>query len=320
MDALNTYSVKQLKNIVVTHNASEKVNMIKAYGKMKKPELVEAISKQIKQEHLMKILEALKISTIVSGETMKIKVKRQPTKMNTKMVEEMLMMMEEGGSKVAEKIRKSGMIDEMTAKQEQQIVDDFMKMFESQGEKAMGNVKKSVGMKPPAKKRRTFYQKVVDMNKGYKDSAKFLEVTQQPVFGKMRDYEQDFQFVTQRLLSTKFVKLGLSDYLVNKNTATSDSFIRGYIMAYVSDNLKLKGGVATKRYNKLEKETRTDYDKLMLIRGFHTLPIETQQKIFKDNVKYMIKIPTEFKGEEREDFIKFYEEGIVVPAWNDYSE
>jgi hypothetical protein len=34
----------------------------------------------------------------------------------------------------------------------------------------------------------------------------------------------------------------------------------------------------------------------------------------------MIKIPTEFKGEEREDFIKFYEEGIVVPAWNDYSE
>jgi hypothetical protein len=133
MDALNTYSVKQLKNIVSTHNASEKVNMIKAYGKMKKPELVKAITQQIKQEHLMKILEALKISTIVSGETMKIKVKRQPNKMETKMVEEMLMMMEEGGSKVAEKIRKSGKVDEMTAKQEQQIVDDFMKMMESQG-------------------------------------------------------------------------------------------------------------------------------------------------------------------------------------------
>ncbi len=148
MEALNTYSVKQLKNIVVTHNASEKANIIKSYGKMKKPELVKAISKQIKQEHLMKILDALKLSTIVSGETIKIKVKKQPNKMETKLVEEMLMMMEEGGSKVAKKIRESGMVDEMTAKQEEKMVEDFMKMMESQGSKMTEKVKKSIGVKP----------------------------------------------------------------------------------------------------------------------------------------------------------------------------
>jgi hypothetical protein len=319
MDALKSYSVKQLKNIVATHNASEKANVIKGYGAMKKPELMKAIAEQIKQEHLMKILDALQLTSMAVGETMKIKVKKQPSKMDTTLVEEMLMMMEEGGSKVAEKIRKSGMVDEMTAKQEEKIVEDFMKMMESQGGMMTEKGKKSADVKPPSKKRRTFYQKVVDMNKGYKDSAKFLEVVKQPVFGELRD-TNDLEFGTKNLLSTKFVKLGLSNYLVNKNTATSAPFIRWYIMAYVSDNLKLKGGVATKRYNKLEKETRTDYDKLMLIRGFHNLPIETQQKIYKDYFKYMIKIPTEFKGQEREDFIRFYEEGIVVPAWNDYSE
>jgi hypothetical protein len=115
---------------------------------MKKPELVKAISKQIKQEHLMKILDALKLSTIVSGETIKIKVKKQPNKMETKLVEEMLMMMEEGGSKVAKKIRESGMVDEMTAKQEEKMVEDFMKMMESQGSKMTEKVKKSIGVKP----------------------------------------------------------------------------------------------------------------------------------------------------------------------------
>jgi hypothetical protein len=130
MEALNSYSVKQLKNIVVTHNASEKANIIKAYGKMKKPELVKAISEQIKQEHLMKILDALSLSkTTMESEIIKIKVKKQPTKMDTKLVEEMLMIMEDSGSKVAKKIMESGMIDEMTAKQEQKIVEDFMKMM-----------------------------------------------------------------------------------------------------------------------------------------------------------------------------------------------
>jgi len=148
MEALKSYSVKQLKNIVATHNASEKTNVIKGYGAMKKPELVKAISDQIKQEHLMKILDALQLTSIVVGETMKIKVKRQPNKMETKLVEEMLMMMEEGGSKVAEKIRKSGMVDEMTAKQEEKIVEDFMKMIESQGSKMTEKVKKSVSVKP----------------------------------------------------------------------------------------------------------------------------------------------------------------------------
>jgi hypothetical protein len=160
MEALNTYSVKQLKNIVVTHNASEKANIIKAYGKMKKPELVKAINKQIKQEHLMKILDALKIKRPASPpasppsspppaspETIKIKVKKQPNKMETKLVEEMLMMMEEGGSKIAEKIRKSGMIDEMTAKQEEAIVEDFMKMIESQGKESTINVLYTKGTK-----------------------------------------------------------------------------------------------------------------------------------------------------------------------------
>lgn len=85
-------------------------------------------------------------------ETIKIKVKRPPNNMETKLVEEMLMMMEEGGSKVAEKIRKSGMIDEMTAKQEEAIVEDFMKMIESQGGMMTEKGKKSVGVKPPAKK------------------------------------------------------------------------------------------------------------------------------------------------------------------------
>jgi hypothetical protein len=173
MDSLNSYSVKQLKNIVVTHNASEKINVIKAYGKMKKPELVKAISKQIKQEHLMKILDALKMKRPASPspsppasppktptmdlnemmdepETIKIKVKKQPKKMDTKLVEEMLMMMEEGGSKVAEKIRKSGMIDEMTAKQEEAIVEDFMKMIESQGGMMTEKGKKNVAVKPPS--------------------------------------------------------------------------------------------------------------------------------------------------------------------------
>jgi hypothetical protein len=148
MDALKSYSVKQLKNIVATHNASEKANVIKGYGAMKKPELVKAISDQIKQEHLMKILDALQLTSIAVGETMKIKVKRQPNKMETKLVEEMLMMMEEGGSKVAEKIRKSGMVDEMTAKQEEKIVEDFMKMMESQGSKMTEKVKKNIGVKP----------------------------------------------------------------------------------------------------------------------------------------------------------------------------
>lgn len=130
MEALNSYSVKQLKNIVVTHNASEKANIIKAYGKMKKSELVKAISEQIKQEHLMKILDALSLSkTTMESEIIKIKVKKQPTKMDTKLVEEMLMIMEYSGSKVAKKIMESGMIDEMTAKQEQKIVEDFMKMM-----------------------------------------------------------------------------------------------------------------------------------------------------------------------------------------------
>jgi hypothetical protein len=147
MDALNTYSVKQLKNIVATHNASEKTNVIKGYGKMKKPELVKAIAEKIKQEHLMKILDALQLTSIVVGETMKIKVKRQPNKMETKLVEEMLMMMEEGGSKVAEKIRKSGKVDEMTAKQEEAIVEDFMKMMESQGSKMTEKVKKTKATK-----------------------------------------------------------------------------------------------------------------------------------------------------------------------------
>ena len=78
MEALNSYSVKQLKNIVVTHNASEKANIIKAYGKMKKSELVKAISEQIKQEHLMKILDALSLSkTTMESEIIKIKVKKQ---------------------------------------------------------------------------------------------------------------------------------------------------------------------------------------------------------------------------------------------------
>lgn len=136
MEALTSYSLKQLKNIVVAHNASEKVNIIKKYGLMKKAELIKAIQENIKEEHLSKILSALKLSSVPIGETMKIKVKKQPNKMETKMVEEMLMIMEDYGSKAAEKIRKSGMVDEMTAKQEEKIVEDFMKMMEMGGEKA----------------------------------------------------------------------------------------------------------------------------------------------------------------------------------------
>lgn len=129
MEAIKSYSVKQLKNIVATHNASEKANGIKAYSKMKKPELVKAITEQIKQERLMKILDALQLTTDAVGETIKIKVKRQPNKMETKLVEQMLMMMEDAGSKVAKKIRQSSMVDKMTSKQEKKIVDDFMKMM-----------------------------------------------------------------------------------------------------------------------------------------------------------------------------------------------
>jgi len=142
MDALKSYSVKQLKNIITAHNASEKANVIKNYRTMKKGQLVKAISEQVKEEHLGKILEALQLVSVPVGETIKIKVKKQPIKMDTSLVEEMLMMMEEDGSKVAKKIRESAMIDEMTAKQEEQIVEDFMKMMERKQSRLQRNLKK----------------------------------------------------------------------------------------------------------------------------------------------------------------------------------
>lgn len=142
MEALQSYSVKQLKNIIVAHNASEKVNIIKKYGLMKKPELIKAIQETIKQEHLSMILDALLLKSgkktprvslseemMPEEETIKIKVKKQGT-LDTKLVKEMLMIMEDNGSKAAKKIRKSAMINTMTAKQENAIVDDFIKMME----------------------------------------------------------------------------------------------------------------------------------------------------------------------------------------------
>ena len=85
-DTLNTYSVKQLKNIISKHNSLEKINIIKAYAKMKKSELVEAISQQIKQERLMTIVKSLKLTDVGK-------------------VDELFGMIEEGGSKVAKKIK-----------------------------------------------------------------------------------------------------------------------------------------------------------------------------------------------------------------------
>jgi len=61
MEQLKKYSVKQLKNIITAHNASEKANVIKNYRTMKKPDLISAIEKQIKEEHLSTILEALRL-------------------------------------------------------------------------------------------------------------------------------------------------------------------------------------------------------------------------------------------------------------------
>lgn len=142
MDALKSYSVKQLKNIITAHNASEKANVIKNYRSMKKAELVKAISEQVKEEHLGKILEALQLVSVPASETIKIKVKKQPKKMDTTLVEEMLTMMEDAGSKVAGKIKKSAMVDEMTAKQEEQIVEDFMKMMERKQSRLQRNLKK----------------------------------------------------------------------------------------------------------------------------------------------------------------------------------
>jgi len=233
MDALNTYSVKQLKNIVSTHNASEKVNMIKAYGKMKKPELINAINKQIKQEHLMKILEALKISTIVSGETMKIKVKRQPNKMETKMVEEMLMMMEEGGSKVAEKIRKSGKVDEMTSKQEQQIVDDFMKMMESQGSKMTEKVKKSADMKPkkPLKTSEINIDEILKYYDDYNFSELIFQTTVDELFNNKKFTIKMFlENVTDKTDVTKF------NSPVLKSISTLRTWVKDKIRTFVLKN------------------------------------------------------------------------------------
>jgi hypothetical protein len=132
-EALKSYSVKQLKNIITTHNASEKANVITNYRTMKKPQLVEAISKQIKDDHLSKILDALQLKSIQVGEKFKIKVKREPNQMENKMVKEMLTMMEDAGSKVARKIKKTAMIDEMSAKQQEKIVEDFLTMMENTG-------------------------------------------------------------------------------------------------------------------------------------------------------------------------------------------
>lgn len=152
MEHLQTLKLKQLKNIISTHNASEKANVIKNYSNMKKPELIKAIKTQVKNEHLVKILDALNIVKMVSepavGTTTKIMVKKnrpssQEGTLDTKLVEEMLMIMEDAGSKTAEKIRKSAMVDEMTAKQENAIVEDFIKMIEMGGEKATESIKKT---------------------------------------------------------------------------------------------------------------------------------------------------------------------------------
>jgi hypothetical protein len=203
MDQLENLKIKQLKNIVSTHNASEKANVIKNYSKMSKTELIKAIKTQVKQEHLAKILEALKIVQVEEtapvaasmkiklkkdrpsppvGASMKIMVKKnrpsdQQGTLDTKLVKEMLMIMEDAGSKTAEKIRKSAMIDEMTAKQENAIVEDFIKMMESQGGMMTEKVKKNIGVKPRSKEQDFQDEKSASYSIEDKGSGRFVVST-----------------------------------------------------------------------------------------------------------------------------------------------
>ena len=272
-DTLGSYSVKQLKNIISKHNSLEKVNVIKSYGSMKKAELVKAIKQKIKQERLMTILKSLKLS-------------------NAGKVDELFGMIEEGGSKMKEKVKKSVSVKPPTSQKEE----------------------KDVGTR--------FYEKVVDLNKKNK---KYLELLVKPVFGEKRK-----PFSVIDILKKKLDRLGYVDdkdswnqsskynkgvYLIEENTQTTERFVRRILEIYYDEERKsLTGSARTRELNKQLKDIMSyGVSKADINNVFSKISVEGQQKIYKEFSRNMLKVPSEYTDKEKVDMLNFYIKGIVRP-------
>ena len=131
MQSLQSLSVTKLKNIIIAHNAMEKINVIKKYGSMKKAELIKAIQDNVKEENLLKILNPL-----LSSEKKPASSEKKPATMNFS--DEMKKRAE--AFKLLSK-NLNDAFDDIAAKKQTDNVEDFIKMMEMAGEKAAKRTK-----------------------------------------------------------------------------------------------------------------------------------------------------------------------------------